>query len=267
MTRGKEKPCCSSSGFNDEDRKQLNEINSTVKGLIEEIRYLKHEVVQNKLEISQLKVENEKLKQMANLSIYKIDELDQYDRRENLRIHGIQENDSDRDDGEEVVMKIVEELNIGITALDIPRAHRLGKRNSNSVAKPRPIIVRFISYKKRYEFMYAKSKLKNSLIYKNAYLTEDLTSLRAKLLKYVKDICKNDFVLYHTINGSIRMKKSAKQAGIALQENEKDQGVGKWLYITSPDDLFKHNIGIDFVKLNYKPLLLNHNCMTGCNPN
>ena len=72
MTRGKEKPCCSSSGFNDEDRKQLNEINSTVKGLIEEIRYLKQEVVQNKLEISQLKVENEKLKQMANLSIYKI---------------------------------------------------------------------------------------------------------------------------------------------------------------------------------------------------
>ena len=160
MTRGKEKPCCSSSGFNDEDRKQLNEINSTVKGLIEEIRYLKQEVVQNKLEISQLKVENEKLKQMANLSIYKIDELEQYDRRENLRIHGIQETDSDRDDGEEVVMKIAEELNIGITALDIQRAHRLGKRNSNSVAKPRPIIVRFISYKKRNEFMYAKSKLK-----------------------------------------------------------------------------------------------------------
>ena len=182
MTRGKEKPCCSSSGFNDEDRKQLNEINSTVKGLIEEIRYLKQEVVQNKLEISQLKVENEKLKQMANLSIYKIDELEQYDRRENLRIHGIQETDSDRDDGEEVVMKIAEELNIGITALDIQRAHRLGKRNSNSVPKPRPIIVRFISYKKRNEFMYAKSKLKNSLIYKNAYLTEDLTSLRAKLL-------------------------------------------------------------------------------------
>ena len=240
MTRGKEKPCCSSSGCNDEDRKQLNEINSTVKGQIEEISYLKHEVVQNKLEISQLKVENEKLKQITNLSIYKIDELDQYNRRENLRIHGIQENDSNRDDGEEVVMKIAEELNIGITALDIQRAHRLGKRNSNSVAKPRPIIVRFISYKKRNEFMYAKSKLKNSLIYKNAYLTEDLTSLRAK---------------------------SAKQAGIALQENEKDQGVGKWLYITSPDDLFKHNIGIDFVKLNYKPLLLNHNCMTGCNPN
>ena len=34
-----------------------------------------------------------------------------------------------------------------------------------------------------------------------------------------------------------------------------------------PDDLFKHNIGIDFVKLNYKPLLLNHNCMNGYNPN
>ena len=53
------------------------------------------------------------------------------------------------------------------------------------------------------------------------------------------------------------MKKSAKKARKSLGENDKDEGTGNWLTITSPDDLFKHNVDVDFEELNYQPLLIN----------
>ena len=62
-------------------------------------------------------------------------------------------------------------------------------------AKPRPVIVRFASYRKRMEFMYKKSKLEVHPNFNGVYLTEDLTFLRAKMLKYVKKVGKNKFVL------------------------------------------------------------------------
>ena len=59
--------------------------------------------------------------------------------------------------------------------------------------------------------------------FNGVYLTEDLTSLRAKMLKYVKEVGKNKFVLFHAINGKIRMKQSAREAG-TITNNESDTG-------------------------------------------
>ena len=47
-----------SSDFNDEDRQQLTEINTTIKKLIEEVEYLK-EVEESKLIYEEIKAENE----------------------------------------------------------------------------------------------------------------------------------------------------------------------------------------------------------------
>ena len=143
--------------------------------------------------------------------------------------------------------------------LDIQRVHRLGKKKKGPKAKPRPVIVRFASYKKRMEFMYKKSKLKVHPNFNGVYLTEDLTSLQAKMLKYVKEVAKNKFILFHTINGKIRMKRSAREAG-TITNNERDTGTGNWLTIDSPDDLFKYGMDIDFDKLNYTPLKFNIEC-------
>ena len=103
----------------------------------------------------------------------------------------------------------------------------------------------------RSEFLYANKKLKENAIFKSAFITEDLMPLRAKLLRYVKEECEDNFVLCHTINGAIRMKKSANKNGFPLDENGKDQGTGNWLYVKSPDDLFRYDENIDFSKLNY----------------
>ena len=50
------------------------------------------------------------------------------------------------------------------------------------------------------------------------------------------------------------MKKLARKCG-ELEQGENDQGIGNWLYVTSPDDLFKPNIYVDFKLLNYHPLM------------
>ena len=249
-----------SSGFNNEDRQQLTGINITIKKLVEEVEYLKEEVEESKLKYEEIKTENEKLKQIVNTTFFKVDELEQYGRRENIRILGVAERNDERDDGEEVVTNVAKALNVELNPeLDIQRVHRLGKKKKGPKAKPRPVIVRFASYKKRMEFMYQKSKLKVHPNFNGVYLTEDLTSLRAKMLKYVKGAGKNKFFLFHTINGKIRMKQSAREAG-TITNNENDTGTGNWLTIDLPDDLFKYRMNIDFDKLNYTPLKFNIEC-------
>ena len=61
---------------------------------------------------------------------------------------------------------------------DIARTHRLGKRHENA-EKPRPIIVRFPTYRQRKQVFDVKKKLKGQKI----VITENLTKKRYKLLQ------------------------------------------------------------------------------------
>ena len=57
------------------------------------------------------------------------------------------------------------------------------------------------------------------------------------------------------------MKRSARKEGKLIKENEKDFGIGNWLVISSPDDLFSHGIDVNLAKFDYIPLLINNeNC-------
>ena len=49
-----------------------------------------------------------------SLRVFNVDSLEQYGRHENLRIYGIPKNVSNKDDGEEVVSKLAEELDIDV---------------------------------------------------------------------------------------------------------------------------------------------------------
>ena len=224
--------------------------------LKEEIQYLKVELETSNSALSNLQSENLQLKQALNLTNFKLDSLEQYGRRENLRLHNILEVPGNKDDGETEIIKVAKELNVKLESKDIQRAHRLGKKKP-SAEKPRPIIVRFTSYKKRNEIIHAKRNLKKSEAYKNSFISEDLTPLRAKLLNYCKNECDKKFVLCHTINGKIRFKKSAVKEGLPLDEDGKDTGTGDWITVTSPDDLFKAGIDVDFEKIKYEPLRYN----------
>ena len=108
--------------------------------------------------------------------------MEQYGKRENIRIHGVPESTGNRDDGKMAVLEIAKKLNVNLESGGIQRAHRLGWHNQ-TMRKPRPIIAKFISYKKRDKMMFAKSKLKELENYVHCFITEDLTPLRAKLLQ------------------------------------------------------------------------------------
>ena len=78
--------------------------------------------------IEELKTENEKLKKALNINTLEIDNLQQYSRRENIRIHGIPKPKGKKDDGEEVVIELVEKLGINMESYDTQRAHRMGRK-------------------------------------------------------------------------------------------------------------------------------------------
>ena len=90
--------------------------------------------------------------------------------------------------------------------------------------------MKFVNYKKCNEFIFAK--------FWKAFITEDLTQLKYKLLNYAKNNCDNRLTMCHSYNGKIRMKDLAKSRGDAIN-NDKDEGNGNWQVISSPNDLFE----------------------------
>ena len=89
---------------------------------------------------------------------------------------------------EKVVMNIFDKkLEAGITERDISRTHRIERKQNDKGKKPRPIIVRFASYRQRKQVFDKKKKLKGEGI----LITESLTKKRYSLLNKCFDaFCK-----------------------------------------------------------------------------
>ena len=62
--------------------------------------------------------------------------------------------------------------------------------------------------------------------FKDIFVAEDLTPMRARLCWYIKEKLSDKFCNVHTLNGSIKIKTS---------ENDKT-----WIVVNNPDDLFAH---------------------------
>ena len=106
-----------------------------------------------------------------------LDDLQQYSRRTCLLIHGVKEERNE--DIETAVKEVIDtKLQVGFDDKDIARTHRLGRKKDDN-SKPRPIIVRFLSYRQRKKAFDAKKKLKGQKI----VITENLTKKRYLLLQ------------------------------------------------------------------------------------
>ncbi|MPC78007.1 hypothetical protein E2C01_072478 [Portunus trituberculatus] len=140
---------------------------------------------------------------------YKNDRLEQYTRKDNLRIFGIEEEpDEDKDILQAKVIEVAANVGVKLEADDISIAHRLGKVGDRS----RPVIVRFCYRKKR------NAVVKN----KKIYINEDLTPLRSTLMKMVKE------------QEAVRNVTSRNGKILAWLEDKE-----RPVKITTPDDLFK----------------------------
>ena len=146
-----------------------------------------------------------------------------------MLIYGVEKNKEDNDDGEKVLFKKADELEIDLEDNEIQRVHRLSQKRRNN-ENPRPIIARFVSYKKKNEFLTNKRELKNIERRQHVFVCEDLTPLRYKLPKYMQTSCSDTFSSCYTRNSNIKAKLKTTEI---------------WVTITSPDDLLKHGIDVD----------------------
>ena len=108
-----------------------------------------------------------------------LDSLEQYSRRSSIRILGVEEKQGE--DTEAVVKEIIT-TKLGVSlepSCDIDRLHRTGSaRTTTTTARPRSIIVKMQSYKKRREILLNRRKLKGTGI----PIVEDLTVKKQSLL-------------------------------------------------------------------------------------
>jgi hypothetical protein len=109
------------------------------------------------------------------------DELEQYQRRDNIRIFGVKEAAAENTD--ELVTQICrDKLGVEVSTDSISRSHRVGKRQepgADGRERHRPIIVRFTSYRVRRSVFEAKKRLKGTGI----TIREDLTQVRQEMYR------------------------------------------------------------------------------------
>ena len=132
--------------------------------------------------------------------IIEANSIEQYVRRENVRIFGVQE-----EPGEDVYAKVVsvaEEAGVQITTNDVSTCHRLPGKGSG----PKPLIAKFVRRDTKYQLMKNKRNLKNT----NVFVNDDLAPIRAKVTRELRK--RDDVARVHTVNEKII---------VFMQDNEK----------------------------------------------
>ncbi|KAL8612381.1 hypothetical protein ACOMHN_020136 [Nucella lapillus] len=87
----------------------------------------------------------------------KVDELEQYSRRNSIRVSGVPECEGENTD--EITKKIASEIGVVVDSSMIDRSHRVGKKPSGSEPGNRAIVVKFTSYRHKQQLLVAKKKL------------------------------------------------------------------------------------------------------------
>ena len=165
----------------------------------------------------------QKMQSAIRKNTYDLDKLQQYGRRENLRLHGIAEEEGEN--LKDIIAKIGQALDVEIKSTDINVVHRSGPKG----ARPRQVICRFLSRDYKVALLKNKKKLKENESFKGVYMYEDLTPLRARLLRVAKDLP--------------NVKSAFTREGVIhcyLQN-------GSHMIVESPDDLFR--LGLDDINL------------------
>ena len=201
----------------------------------------------------ELREENNLLRSKVNKANYNSDSVEQYTRKENIKLVDVDEKDNETD--KDVMNAVIDRANYALSKSkfykdtkvqpsDIQRVHRVGRKReaaqgSNTPLKPRKIICRFKFWALRQKFIKSKKALKGNPDFNGSFITEDLTQFRSKLLWFVKKKCGGKFVNCHTRNGEIYAQ---------LKDAQGDDD--DFITIKSPEDLFKYDIDVDFNLIN-----------------
>ncbi|XP_048251677.1 uncharacterized protein LOC124128026 isoform X1 [Haliotis rufescens] len=106
---------------------------------------------------------------------------EQYSRRYSLRIRGLPE--SKDENTEALVMEVLRDLHLDLTASDIDRCYRVGKINMD---RNRQVIVKFVNFLTRNKVISNRRMLRQNR--SSVYINEDLTKYQSKLFKLTRDL-------------------------------------------------------------------------------
>jgi hypothetical protein len=166
-----------------------------------------------------------------------------------VRISGIKEEVQETvEQVEGEVLQLFADTGVSVKPEDIAAVHRVGGRGGGGAGRPRQIIVKFVSRRTRRQVMQRKKELKGKDKYSGVYLNDDLTPMRAKLLKYVKGLDIVDQA--RTIDGKIYMKKK-------LPVGHPNAATQRPVIIETPDELFD-KLGVRLRPEDFMSLGLGH---------
>ena len=155
----------------------------------------------------------------------KLDNLEQYGRRQNLEIIGIPQRVDE--DTNSIVIEVPKMMGVKVLPEQISTSYRMAvnpKKNSDQIANP-PIIARFTNRDVKNQ-IYANRKLARSIDLRNfsisgtenIYVNENLTVMRKRLFWQTKQKAKEKgFKFFWTMNGNIFVRKSDDTNIIAIK--------------------------------------------------
>ena len=126
------------------------------------------------------------------------EELEQYGRRDCLRIHGVEvAEDGTEETADDVFQKvgvIAAEVGVTLNKHDVYRAHRIGKVVEKNGKRTKQIIVKFRSWNARCAFYKARPTRRKNIVKKSfSSISVDLTKSRLSLLSKVRDAIKERY--------------------------------------------------------------------------
>ena len=170
---------------------------------------------------------NEKADERISFLEEKVENLEQYSRRQQLLFEGIPESNDENTDI--CVIEECKKVNITLTLFDIQRSHRLGRRRDG---RPRPIIVHLANYRQKRAIIQAakrdlfdkisaaRQQKKKGPIKLAIQVKECLTSKRAELLRLILQLKEKRIVKsVWTVDGVIviRMPDSDRLVRISTE--------------------------------------------------
>ena len=164
-----------STAVSDAVRSTLEKINASLEEHTGKIHDLECKLDQSNRNINKLKDYADQSSTTIEELKTELNNLEQYSRRNCLRITGIPEKQNE--DTNNIILRMADEkLQTPLSVQDIDRSHRIGNPNTKG---HRPIIVKFTNYSARSRFIMSRRKLKSTGI----GIQEDLTARNRELLK------------------------------------------------------------------------------------
>ena len=182
---------------NKELKEKLNKSNSILKNLKEKLKKQNDELAEVKDNLYEIEVSH--------------DRLEQYTRRNNLEIAGIDDKIPDKD-LENHIIGILKDVGVTVSEQDIEACHRLPKSTSaKSKNLPKRSIIRFVNRKHVEKALRKKKLLHNTR--KGIYFNENLCSNYRDIWFKCRDLHRSNRIYsYHTYNGTVfyRISESSK---------------------------------------------------------